>query len=149
MQQRPRNQSRLLTSDTLLPRIIPPDSLRSIRMLLRNTLTRRTPRFTMPLNVGRPEGRRRQRAQHAGERANTAKQYNEQLAAIRQQAKEQDAIARCNHVLTAGDGDLVMGFKRVTGLPTGASASNSDAASITHVTSMVTDRTIWLNRMPT
>lgn len=78
---------------------------------------------------------------YADEKANAANQYaNEQLAAARQHANEQYAIFRRNRVLKAGEtmtGDLIKGGKRVTVLPTGASASNSDATSAMQVMKVV------------
>jgi len=64
---------------------------------------------------------------------------------------EHNAAIRGAHILKAGDtmtGDLQMSGKRITGLPEGASVSNSDGASIGQVSKMVSSAMIRLNRVP-
>lgn len=54
-------------------------------------------------------------------------------------------------MLKAGDNvttDLAMGGHRVTGYPTGASASESGAVSVTQVLKVVIDTTATLNTVP-
>src|SRR5688572_5339784 len=79
--------------------------------------------------------------QYTDEKSNAAKQY----------ADEKDAVIRNAHVQKAGDtmtGDLHMGGRRLTGLPTIPSTTQSDAASIWQVSKVVNDTMTHLNREP-
>src|ERR1043165_997734 len=79
--------------------------------------------------------------QYTDEKSNAAKQY----------ADEKDAVLRSAHLLKAGDimtGNLDMGGRRVTGLPTAAPVAQNDAASIAQVTSVVINNLTNLNIEP-
>src|ERR1043165_7461966 len=79
--------------------------------------------------------------QYTDEKSNAAKQY----------ADEKDAVLRSAHLLKAGDtmtGNLDMGGRRVTGLPTTAPVAQNDAASIAQVTSVVINNLTNLNIEP-
>lgn len=89
---------------------------------------------------------------YTGQKTATTRQYaDEKVAAVRSYVDEKHVIVESGLLLKTGDtmtGDLTMDGKRVIGFPTGASTSESDAASVAQVLKVITDNMAKNNRVP-
>lgn len=123
-------------------------SYKAVTQLITNTTTYYDPAPTGPRHQ---TNKRYTDPKNAEIEASVRLYANQKAEAAKRYAKEQDVIVTSACVLKSGSamtGDLTMGGKRVSGLFTGASTSESDVASMAQVVKVVIDNMTKSDREP-